>query len=109
MDQASLTYASQDTCPVLEKRPVVVIDPEDREAVLTLMNTFWQQRGPGASASMFGADEMQGALREFATPKPLTCSAALNIRGEHFGCVEPEDHEGVHRNPEAEAVWGVTE
>jgi hypothetical protein len=34
------------------------------------------------------------------------CSAALNIRGEHFACDMPAPHNGwAHSNKDAEAIW----
>lgn len=48
--------------------PVFVIDPEDREAVERLVDTF--RRGIARSADGTGVDAMQDALREFANPKP---------------------------------------
>lgn len=46
-------------------RPLVVIDPEDRDAVERLLDAHpWH----GATAS--GVDDMQAALREFANPTP---------------------------------------
>lgn len=45
-------------------RPLVVIDPEDREAVERLVNIY-----EGTMRGDFVA-EMQHALREFANPKP---------------------------------------
>ena len=33
------------------------------------------------------------------------CEGALNIEGEHYGCVEPPDHGGPCRNPEVQTVW----
>lgn len=51
---------------VTEARPLVVIDPEDREQVERLWDAIMGVAGIG---------EMQEALREFADPKPPTCSA----------------------------------
>jgi hypothetical protein len=40
------------------------------------------------------------------TDEDVRCHAALNIKGEHFGCVEKAPHGGLaHRNPDAEAIW----
>jgi hypothetical protein len=50
-----------------EARPLVVIDPEDREAVQHLANLFGTQ--PDCLAN-YGFDAMQAALREFANPAP---------------------------------------
>ena len=46
-------------------RPLVVIDPEDREQVERLRNALF-----GRSAHAHGVKEMQTVLREFADPKP---------------------------------------
>ena len=55
-------------------RPVVVIDPEDREAVERLQDLFADERdrNGGQSRLVVGgwADAMQAALREYANPKP---------------------------------------
>ena len=57
---------------VTDARPLVVIDPEDREQVERLMSTFHAQYNmPWSSDSdAMHADRMQAALREFATPTP---------------------------------------
>lgn len=46
-------------------RPLVVIDPEDREQVERLRSLLF-----GNSAHAHGINEMQAALREFADPTP---------------------------------------
>ena len=34
------------------------------------------------------------------------CTAALNIKGEHFACDNPQPHDGwAHSNRAAEAIW----
>jgi hypothetical protein len=92
-------------------RPLVVIDPENREQVERLTNMFGQER----ANSVFHpdrplmADQMQAALREFADPKPPRCPAALIIRGEHFACDSAEGHGLPHGNSTAEAIWGESE
>lgn len=48
-------------------RPLVVIDPEDREQVERLYRTYASIEPNG---QMRGSDFMQAALREFANPKP---------------------------------------
>jgi hypothetical protein len=45
-------------------RPLVVIDPEDREQAMLLYGLYYRNM-PGP-----GVDQMQAALREFANPKP---------------------------------------
>jgi hypothetical protein len=35
----------------------------------------------------------------------IDCSAALNIRGEHFQCDLPLGHGDAHSNKKAEAIW----
>ena len=50
-------------------RPLVVIDPEDREAVGRLVEVLVHFEGPGPATF---ADRIQLALREFADPTPPT-------------------------------------
>ena len=52
-----------------ELRPVVVIDPDDREEVERLLAIYhgWKWARERSEASI---DDMQAALREFAKPKP---------------------------------------
>ncbi|WP_418060771.1 hypothetical protein [Pimelobacter simplex] len=53
-------------------RPLVVIDPEDREQVERLaaafVDVYWRSEGPRETAGAIHA--MQAALREFASPTP---------------------------------------
>jgi hypothetical protein len=58
---------------VSEARPLVVIDPEDREQIQRLMAGYFDHnRGIPADAPIrsTGVDYMQSALREFANPTP---------------------------------------
>lgn len=52
-----------------ESRPIVVLDPEDREQVAILLSHYhsWKWTAEIAEASI---TDMQAALREFADPKP---------------------------------------
>lgn len=52
---------------VEKARPLVVIDPEDREAVERLVEVLVRFEGPGPATF---ADRIQLALREFAAPTP---------------------------------------
>ena len=55
-----------------EVRPLVVIDPEDREAVERLYVAAWRafNEDPGDDIADEDVAGMQAALREFADPKP---------------------------------------
>jgi len=58
---------SDDTWPTTSQiRPLVVIDPEDREQVERLADAF----GRASSPAIGWTTQMQAALREFADPKP---------------------------------------
>lgn len=60
-------YASARDCV----RPLVVIDPEDRESAGRLLNLLWQMGGWGVGGSLDElTDNFQAALREFANPTP---------------------------------------
>jgi hypothetical protein len=62
-----------------EIRPLVVIDPEDREQVERLYRAIY--RAFGDDPSDYSPDDerdMQAALREFADPKPPRCVAHGN-------------------------------
>ncbi|GAA2007866.1 hypothetical protein [Nocardioides kribbensis] len=56
-------------------RPLVVIDPEDREQVERLLSAYWVERNPedpGDARRYPGyVSDLQAALREFANPTPL--------------------------------------
>lgn len=59
--------ASHDAEPV---RPLVVIDPEDKQATLRLAECYLSEN-PGVYAPVTRvADRLQAALREFANPTP---------------------------------------
>jgi hypothetical protein len=55
-------------------RPLVVIDPEDREQVERLLNLYWVERNPDDEADVQNypeyVNDLQAALREIADPKP---------------------------------------
>jgi hypothetical protein len=58
---------------VNDHRPLVVIDPDDREQVERLVRAYMhegEQRGHDVYETPDRIDGMQGALREFADPKP---------------------------------------
>jgi hypothetical protein len=95
------------TCEENGCRPVVVIDPEDREAVKRLRARLarWGYefgRTPDDFDSKRDSSCLMAALREFADPKPPMCLASLNVRlGASFvaaSCDEPKGHEGSHRS-----------
>lgn len=56
---------------VSEARPLVVIDPEDREQVARLLDDYWERVTSNYVLSVEQKrDAMQAALREFANPAP---------------------------------------
>lgn len=61
-----------DRIPFLHVRPLVVIDPKDREQVERLAALFRMERVKGDRDAIVGGstDAMQAALREFADLKP---------------------------------------
>lgn len=83
-----------------DARPLVVIDPEDREQAERLMLLFAHARwGSESLASLRGiVDHAQAALREFADPKPSHCTATLVIGSERLECERDADHVTDHRN-----------
>ena len=92
---------------VSQARPVVVIDPEDREQVerlLTLLRA--QDRAPET------ADIMQAALREFANPTPPRPEEpqGLGARVTDRGGLEWAARTGLHPAPDGmgltERRWG---
>lgn len=90
--------------PVTVVRPLVVIDPEDREQVERLSEMVADEI---VRNGLKPRDAMQAALREYANPTPPKCKAALNIKGEHYGCDLDADHDGLaHSSKRAEAIWG---
>lgn len=86
------------------RRPLVVIDPEDREQVARLADAI--------TAAMF-ADEyvarcdVAEGLRAFANPTPPRCTASLNVFGGagsiRHECRESVGHDGPHVS--AGASW----
>lgn len=88
-------------------RPLVVLDPEDRKQITRLVRACpedWSFSTDDVTESDV-TNHFQAALRSLVAP-PRTCSASVNLSGEHFACIEPPEHGGPHRNPDAEAVWG---
>jgi len=81
---------------------VAIIDPEDREAVERLADTL--VRG---DAYVDQIDNLQRALREYANPTPPPCSSGLSLSSGHVDCDEPVGHRGLHRNHDADLIWGV--
>jgi hypothetical protein len=63
-------WVADDAAIVTVVRPLVVIDPEDREAVERLVHVFSGQRDWYADTVRQRSDAMQDALREFANPTP---------------------------------------
>lgn len=58
---------------VTSARALVVIDPEDTEAVLRLIGLYYEHvSGPHSESTDYSdlAERLQAALREFAAPKP---------------------------------------
>jgi hypothetical protein len=85
-------------------RPLVVIDPEDREQIERLGLAL--DRHSGFENRW---NEVQSALREFANPKPPKCGATLVIgpRGAVYPCTKHEGHLEPHAN-EVYSWTGVT-
>jgi hypothetical protein len=87
----------------LPARPLVVIDPEDREQVERLARDHhasghiaaWGAMHENTRAGL--VDEMQAALREYADPKP-PCGASLTLGKDAamYRCAEAEGHKGPH-------------
>lgn len=80
----------------LTLRPLVVIDPEDPDAARRLCAILLSHGEPAIFT-----DLMQAALREFADPKPPTCTASLFVtygdgKGAEQKCDRAEGHEGPH-------------
>ena len=71
------TWRIQDECvnnPPRDFRPLVTLDPEDREAVERLLSAYlehgWTRAPDDAPIRTTGIDYLQAALREFANPMP---------------------------------------
>ena len=102
---------SPDNTPA-DLRPLVVIDPEDREQVGMLAASLYAEHcafGGGGVGRLSNAstsyasgytDAVQAALREFANPTPPKCGARLSIdygdEGANHTCEEPKGHDGAH-------------
>ena len=55
-------------------------------------------------------NDCEGIFDQKAKINRTKCPAAgLILAGEHFHCIEPANHGGPHRNPDANAVWGEDE
>lgn len=76
--------------PAPAARPLVVIDPEDREQVervsQAIKDAYWGAEASKVSAGL--VDAMQAALREFANPKPKTLLDRLKERAPD-GLIDP--------------------
>lgn len=82
-------------------RPLVVLDPENDEDVRRLADAYCDQlTSPKRSAIH---DRIRAALRSLVAQP--TCSASLTIAGKPYACAEQPEHDGPHRNPDADAVW----
>ena len=83
---------------VTEARPLVVIDPEDFDAVARLARIV--EKHAGADAERLPIVDLVPVLREFASPTPPKCGARLSIdygdQGANHTCEEPEGHDGAH-------------
>lgn len=53
--------------PLIDRRPLVVIDPEDEENVDTIIDLIWTGNDPANRPATW---RIQAALREFANPTP---------------------------------------
>jgi len=62
-------YDEQGIGRILHPRPLVVIDPEDREQVERLTSLYYHD-DLDQPASFVRSNQMQAALREFANPTP---------------------------------------
>jgi hypothetical protein len=61
---------SKDDPAIVTARPLLVIDPEDRDQATRLWQAFAAYRLAHENEEWDGIDAMQAALREFANPKP---------------------------------------
>jgi hypothetical protein len=77
-------------------RPLVVIDPEDREQVERLASAIRRAPGPFQVA-------LQDALRAFADPEPCGASLTLGKDGALYRCAEAEGHDGPHAD--GTCIW----
>lgn len=99
-----------------EARPLVVIDPGNREQVDALTKAIveacYADGNVICANNGIHLDTVQAALREFADPKPPKCLASLNVRLEASfvaaSCDEAKGHEGSHRS-ENGTCWDATE
>jgi len=79
-------------------RPLVVIDPEDREQVERLAAIFC------AAPSSGWVSQMQEALREYAAPTTM-CPSVLIFAGEEYPCLVPAPHDGITHAHEHGIEW----
>jgi hypothetical protein len=113
-----------------EIRPLVVIDPEDREQVERLYGLMWSvgtvshERGRLTEAEQReDADDLQAALREFANPKPAEPTGLgavvedeAGLRWVHYlgrvgwkWCGSGPNHDGVRDYADIDAVRVLSE
>lgn len=87
-------------------RPLVVIDPEDREQVETVRDRLFdaiEDQNPGRydfPCGVFG-NALQAALREFANSTPPKCRSSVEFRyGDGVpttsACTLDDGHDGMH-------------
>lgn len=98
-------------------RPVVVIDPTDREAVerlavaYTLVHNYsgtpWEDREQHSRDKVI--DDLAAALREFAAPTLKPCTAAATVDEVVRPCELGGDHDGEHsvHHGRTRVTWGA--
>lgn len=91
---------------------VVVIDPDDRDAVRRLLESYGRQFTDWNPELDSNVTRLQAALREFADPTQPKCLASVNVRINMnyiaASCHEPKGHDGSHR-AENGTCWDATE
>lgn len=81
--------------------PVLIIDPDDTALIERIV------KAAGYAVSDALQDRLPVAIRKIIAEETAPrCDAHLNLEGADFQCVEPAEHGGAHRHPEAQAVWG---
>jgi hypothetical protein len=98
---------------VKDARPLVVIDPEDREQVERLLRGYcgWKSDPDEIKNYPHYVDEMRAALREFANPKPPKPEEPTGLgavvedaEGDLWVRCDAEDH-GSWRRANDDALW----